>query len=33
MPFEDVTQGAWFYDYVKYVYDNGLMTGLNDTSF
>lgn len=33
MPFTDVPEGAWFYDYVKYVNDHGLMTGLNPTTF
>lgn len=33
MPFTDVPEGAWFYDYVKYVNDHGLMTGLNPTAF
>lgn len=33
LPFTDVPSDAWFYDSVKYVYDNGLMTGLNDTTF
>lgn len=30
--FQDVS-GGWFYDYVKYVYDRGIMTGLNQTIF
>ena len=33
MPFTDVPEGTWFYDYVKYVNDHGLMTGLNPTAF
>ena len=33
MAFTDVGQGAWYYDSVQYVYANGLMTGLNDTTF
>ena len=33
MPFTDVTKGRWFYDYVKYVYDKKIMTGLNATTF
>ena len=33
MPFTDVPEGGWFYDYVKYVNDHGLMTGLNPTTF
>ncbi|MDB7952894.1 RICIN domain-containing protein [Faecalitalea cylindroides] len=31
--FLDVTLHNWFYESVKYVYDNGLMTGLNETTF
>ena len=31
--FSDVTSLDWFYNSVKYVYDNGLMTGLNETTF
>ena len=30
--FQDVN-GGWFYEYVKYVYDHGIMTGLNETKF
>jgi hypothetical protein len=26
-PFTDVKEGDWFYEYVKYVFENGLMTG------
>ena len=33
LPFTDVSLDAWYYDFVKYVYENGLMTGLNDTTF
>ena len=39
LPFEDVNAGTeeaeadWFYDYVAYVYENGLMTGLDETTF
>ncbi len=33
MPFTDVKKGDWFYDVVQYVYDNGIMTGLNKTTF
>lgn len=33
MPFTDVQPGAWYYDYVDYVYQNGLMNGVSDTSF
>ena len=32
-PFEDVPQGAWFVDAVKYVYQNGLMAGTSATTF
>ena len=33
LPFHDVGSIDWFYESVKYVYDNGLMTGLNETTF
>lgn len=33
LPFGDVKQGDWYYDYVDYVYQNSLMTGLSDTVF
>ena len=33
MPFTDVGENEWFYDYVANVYYNGIMTGLNDTKF
>ena len=32
-PFTDVTSGDWFYDYVVYVYSNGLMDGTSATTF
>lgn len=32
-PFTDVKSGAWYYDAVKYVYENGLMAGTSDTTF
>ena len=32
-PFTDVKSGDWFYDYVAYVYSNGLMDGTSDTAF
>ncbi|MBC5716750.1 S-layer homology domain-containing protein [Flintibacter faecis] len=32
-PFEDVPQGAWFVDAVKYVQQNGLMAGTSATTF
>lgn len=33
MPFIDVNRGDWFYDYVAYVYANGLMDGVSATQF
>ena len=33
LPFADVAEGDWFYDYVEYVYANGLMDGTSDTTF
>ena len=33
LPFTDVAEGDWFYDYVEYVYENGLMDGTSDTTF
>ena len=33
MPFTDVNVGDWFYEDVKYVYENGLMNGTSDTKF
>ena len=33
LPFADVADGDWFYDYVEYVYANGLMDGTSDTTF
>ena len=33
LPFNDVKVTSWFYDEVKYVYENGLMTGTSDTTF
>ena len=33
MPFVDVNSGDWFYEYVEYVYANGLMDGVSDTLF
>ena len=33
MPFTDVNDGDWFYDVVKYAYNEGLMTGTSDTTF
>lgn len=31
--FRDVITGGWYYDYVKYVYDRGIMTGMNESYF
>ena len=33
LPFTDVKSGDWFYDAVKYAYDQGLMTGTSATTF
>ena len=33
LPFVDVSAGQWFYDYVEYVYANGLMDGTSATTF
>ena len=34
MPFTDVVQGRdWYYDSVQYAYENGIMTGVNATTF
>ena len=32
-PFVDVKTGDWFYDYVAYVYSNGMMDGTSATTF
>lgn len=32
-PFVDVTEGAWYEQYVEYVYSNSLMKGTTDTTF
>lgn len=32
-PFDDVGTGDWFYEYVKYVYNKGLMNGTGEDSF
>ncbi len=32
-PFTDVKEGAWYAEYVTYVYKNGLMKGVTDTIF
>lgn len=31
--FEDISNTDWFNDYVQYVYDNGIMTGLDKSHF
>ena len=33
LPFEDVKVEQWFYDAVKYVYDNEMMNGVSATEF
>ena len=33
LPFTDVSENLWFYDYVAYVYSNGLMDGTSATTF
>jgi predicted membrane chloride channel (bestrophin family) len=33
LPFKDVKTTNWYYDYVKFVYEEGVMTGLNETTF
>lgn len=33
IPFTDVSEGDWFYDAVCYVYENGMMNGVSETSF
>ena len=33
LPFTDVNSGDWFYNYVAYVYANGLMDGTSGTAF
>lgn len=32
-PFTDVTESDWFFDGVKYISENGLMSGMDDTEF
>ncbi|MCL1873255.1 MAG: S-layer homology domain-containing protein [Clostridiales bacterium] len=32
-PFTDVAESAWYYEYIKSVYDLGLMNGTGDTTF
>ena len=33
LPFHDVAEGDWFYDAVRYAYENGLMDGVGDNLF
>ena len=33
LPFNDVPEGAWYYDAVRYVYEHGLMNGTSATTF
>ena len=33
LPFTDVPEGVWFHDAVRYVYENGLMSGTTPTAF
>ena len=33
LPFTDVSVNDWFYDAVRYMYENGCMNGLTDTTF
>ena len=33
LPFTDVVSGSWYYDGVKYAYDNGLMNGTGANAF
>lgn len=33
LPFVDVTDGDWFYEYVEYAYENELMNGMSETEF
>ena len=33
LPFTDVHSGDWFFPYVKYVYENGLFSGMSETTF
>lgn len=33
MPFTDVNTGNWFYNYVAYAYDYGLMNGMSEQTF
>lgn len=31
--YDDVPEGSWYYDYVRYCYENGLMQGMDDSHF
>ena len=33
LPFTDVAEGAWYYDYIVTAYEDGLMVGVSDTEF
>ena len=33
LPFSDVEEESWYYEYVGYVYENGLFSGTSDTTF
>lgn len=33
LPFDDVAETDWYYDAVKYVYENDLMAGIDDNTF
>ena len=33
LPFTDVPQNQWYYNYVEYVYNHDLMNGISDTTF
>ena len=33
LPFTDVAESDWFYDAVRYAYENGLMGGIGDNLF
>ena len=33
LPFDDVDDGDWFADAVRFVYENGMMNGVSETSF
>lgn len=33
LPYKDVSSSSWYYDYVKFCFEEGLMTGTDDTHF